>query len=175
MQGLGSCDQLLKISNYLKISWCWERLKVAGERDDRGWDGWMASPTQWTWVWVNSGSWWWTGRPGMLQSMGSQKVGHDRATELNWKSSWSSVPPSPPWTPFRVCQRSTATASQDSTPEEADGKCPWQVPVCPWHSQDSKGICGRKQEWGKGDRRFNLCGRIFFVDQWLCLLKISVR
>ena len=50
----------------------------------RGWDGWMASPTQWTWVWVNSGSWWWTGRPGVLQSMGSQRVGKDWATELNW-------------------------------------------------------------------------------------------
>ena len=50
----------------------------------RGWDGWMVSPTQWTWVWVNSGSWWRTGRPGMLQFMGSQRVGHDWATELNW-------------------------------------------------------------------------------------------
>ena len=61
----------------------WERLK-AGEGDNRGWDGWMASPTQWTWVWVNSGSWWWTGRPGMLQFMGLQRVGHDWATELHW-------------------------------------------------------------------------------------------
>ena len=49
------------------------------------WDGWMASPTQWTRVWVNSGSWWWTGRPGMLWFMGLQKVGHNWATELNWK------------------------------------------------------------------------------------------
>ena len=57
--------------------WCWERLKVGGEGDNRGWDGWMASPTQWTWVWVNSGSWWWIGRPGMLQSMGSQGVWDD--------------------------------------------------------------------------------------------------
>ena len=56
----------------------------AGEGDDRGWDGWMASWTRWTWVWVNSGSWWWTGRPGVLQSMGSQRVGHDWATELNY-------------------------------------------------------------------------------------------
>ena len=53
-------------------------------RGDRGWDGWMASPTQWTWVWVNSGSWWWTGRPGMLRFMGSQRVQHDWVTELNW-------------------------------------------------------------------------------------------
>ena len=62
--------------------WCWERLKVGGEGDDRGWDGWMSSPTQGTGVWVNSGSWRWTGRPGVLQSMGSQRVRHDWATEL---------------------------------------------------------------------------------------------
>ena len=59
---------------------CWERLKAGGEGDDRGWCAWMASPTQWTRVWVNSGSWWYTGRPGMLQFMGSQRVGHDGAT-----------------------------------------------------------------------------------------------
>ena len=64
--------------------WCWERLKAGGKGDGRGWDGWMASPTQWTWVWVNSGSWWWTGRPSVLQSIGSQRVRHDWATELNW-------------------------------------------------------------------------------------------
>ena len=69
-----------------KRPWCWERLKAGGEGDDRGWDGWMASWTQWTWVWVGSGSWWWTGRPGVLQSMGSKRVGHDWATELNWRS-----------------------------------------------------------------------------------------
>ena len=55
-----------------------------GEGDNRGWNGWMASPTQWTWVWVNSGSWWWTGRPGVPESIGSQRVRHDWATELNW-------------------------------------------------------------------------------------------
>ena len=65
-------------------SWCWERLKVGGAGDDRGWDSWMASLTQWTWVWVNSRSWWWTQKPGMLQSMGSQRVKRDWATELNW-------------------------------------------------------------------------------------------
>ena len=59
--------------------------KIEGRRrrDDRGWDGWMASPTQWTWVWVNSRSWWWTGRPGVLRFMGSKRVGHDWVTELN--------------------------------------------------------------------------------------------
>ena len=60
-----------------KRPWCWERLKAGGEGDDRGWDGWMASSTWWTWVWVNSGSWWWTGRPGVLQFMGLQRVGRD--------------------------------------------------------------------------------------------------
>ena len=61
-----------------------ERLRAGGERDNRGWDGWMASSTQWTWVWVDSGSWWWTERLGVLQFMVSQRVGHDWATELNW-------------------------------------------------------------------------------------------
>ena len=70
---------------HLKRPWCWERLKAGGEGDDRGWDGWMASPTRWTWVWISSGSWCWTGKPGALQSMGSQRVGHNWATELNWK------------------------------------------------------------------------------------------
>ena len=69
---------------HLKRPWCWERLKVEGEGDDRGWDGWMASLTQQTWVWVNSRSWWWTGRPGMLQLMRSQRVGHNWVSELNW-------------------------------------------------------------------------------------------
>ena len=63
--------------------WCWERLQVGGEGDDRGWDGWMASLTQWTWVWVNSGSWWWTGKPGVLRSVGSQRLRFDWVTELN--------------------------------------------------------------------------------------------
>ena len=54
------------------------------EKETTGWDAWMASPTRWTWVWVNSGSWWWTGRPGILRFMGSQRVGHDWAAELNW-------------------------------------------------------------------------------------------
>ena len=74
------CRELI----HLKRPWWWERLKAGGEGDDWGWDGWMASLTQWTWVWVNSGSCSWTGRPGVLQVMGSQRVGHDWATELNW-------------------------------------------------------------------------------------------
>ena len=62
--------------------WCWKRLKAGGEGDNRGWDGWMTSPTRWTWAWASSGSWWWTGKPNVLQSMGSQRVRHDWATEL---------------------------------------------------------------------------------------------
>ena len=75
-----SCEEL----THWKRPWCWEGLGAGGEGDDRGWDGWMASWPRWTWVWVNSGSWWWTGRPGVLQFMGSQRVGHNWATELNW-------------------------------------------------------------------------------------------
>ena len=75
-----SCEEL----THWKRLWCWEGLEAEGEEDDREWDGWMASPTQCTWVWVNSGCWWWTGRPGVLRFMGSQRVGHDWATELNW-------------------------------------------------------------------------------------------
>ena len=75
-----SCEELI----HWKRPWCWEGLGAGGEGDDRGWDGWMASLTQWTWVWVNSRSWWWTGRPGVLWFMGLQSVRHDWATELNW-------------------------------------------------------------------------------------------
>ena len=75
------CEEL----THLKRPWCWERMRVGGEGDDRAWDGWMASPTQWTWVWVSSGSLWWTGKCGVLQSIGSQRVEHDWATQLNWE------------------------------------------------------------------------------------------
>ena len=69
--------------------WCWEGLGAGGKGDDRGWDGWMAYLTRWTWVWVNSRSWWWTGRPGVLRFKGSQRVGHNWATELNWRIPWA--------------------------------------------------------------------------------------
>ena len=70
---------------HLKRPWYWERLKVGGEGDNRGWDGWMASQTRWTWVWVSSGSWWWTGKPGC--NPWGYRVRHDWATELNWANS----------------------------------------------------------------------------------------
>ena len=66
-----------------KRPWCWERLRAGGEGDNRGWDGWMASLTQWTWVWASSRRWWRTGKPSVLQSMGTRRVGHDWVTELN--------------------------------------------------------------------------------------------
>ena len=86
---------MLKLKLHSLATWCdklthwkrpcyWERLKVGGEGDDRGWDDWMTSQAQWTWVWLNSNSWWWIGRPGMLQSMESQRVRHDWVTKLNW-------------------------------------------------------------------------------------------
>ena len=77
-------SHLMQSADYFKRPWCRERLKAAGEGDNRGWDGWMASLTRWTWVWVNSRSWWWTRRPGVLQFTGPQSVGHHWATELNW-------------------------------------------------------------------------------------------
>ena len=75
-----SCKEL---THWKRLS-CWEGLGAGGEGDDRGWDGWMASLTRWTWVWVNSGSWWWTGRAGVLRFMGSQRVGHNWVTDPIW-------------------------------------------------------------------------------------------
>ena len=73
-----SCEEL---THWKRPCW-WEELGAGGEGDDRGWDSWMASPTRWTWILVNSRSWWWTGRPGVLRFTGLQRVGHDWATEL---------------------------------------------------------------------------------------------
>ena len=77
---IGSADSLEK------RPWCWERLKAEGEEGDRGWDGWMTSPTEWTWIRTDSGKWWGTGKPGVLQSMGSKRVGHNWATEKQMNS-----------------------------------------------------------------------------------------
>ena len=83
---LQSFGHLMQRADSFERPWCWERLRAGGEGDNRGWDGWMASPTQWAWVWMDSGSWWWTRRAGVLQFMGSQKVKHEWATELSWLS-----------------------------------------------------------------------------------------
>ena len=76
----------------IRKPWCWDRLKAGREGDDQRWDGWIASPTWWTWVWASCRSWWWTGKPGVLQSTGSQRVGQDWVTEWNWtERRWLSI------------------------------------------------------------------------------------
>ena len=82
-------DHLMRRVDSLENPWWWEGLGSGGEGDNRGWDGWMASPTWWAWVWVNSRSWRWTGSPGMLRFVGSQRVRHDWTTELNWLDKFS--------------------------------------------------------------------------------------
>ena len=74
----------LLVGEFIGKDWHWEGLGAEGEGDDRGWVDWMVSLTRWTWVWVDSGSWWWTGRPGVLRLIGLQRVGHDWVTKLNW-------------------------------------------------------------------------------------------
>ena len=86
------CKDLCEEVTHWKRLWCWEELEAGGERDDRGWDGWMASLTRWTWVWLNSGSWWWTGRPGVQQFMGSQRVRKYWATVTQFSCSVMSDP-----------------------------------------------------------------------------------
>ena len=84
LEGMMLKLKLQYFGHLMRRLWCWEGLGAGGEGDDRGWDGWMASPTRSAWVWVNSWSWWLTGRPGVLQFMGLQRVGHYWSTELNW-------------------------------------------------------------------------------------------
>ena len=93
------CEEL----THWKRLWCWEGLWAGGEGDDRGWDSWMASPTRCTWVWVNSGSWWWTGRSDVLWFMVSQRVRHDWVTELN------------PWSPNLLQRRQRRKGSLSNT------------------------------------------------------------
>ena len=115
------CEEL----THWKRPWCWERGKAEGEGEDRGWDGWMASLTQWTWVWVDSGSWWWTGRPGVLWFMGLQRFGHDWVTELKgiidlWAGScrWGG--------PSVICENVVGSYGQQSRPEpQRSGFCWW--------------------------------------------------
>ena len=97
------CEEL----TYLKRPWCWKRLKAGRERDDRGWDGWMASLTQWIWVWASSGSWWWTGKLGVLQSMGSQRVGYNWVTELNSAEGVLHSGTKPEWTVRHILPRTS--------------------------------------------------------------------
>ena len=114
----------------LKRPWCWERLKAGGEGDDRGWDGWMASLTRWTWVWVNSGSWWWIGRPGMLWFMGLRRVRHDWATERNWKNIFQIVMKRLLcWCAIVICIVWECTGT--CVPGLQHGSCSWKIPTVP--------------------------------------------
>ena len=91
-EGSNTLTTWCKELTHWKRPWCWERLKAGEKGDNRGWAGWMASQTWWTWVWASSRSWWWTGKPGMLKSLGLQRIGHDWATELNYRAFWDSNP-----------------------------------------------------------------------------------
>ena len=144
MQSSSTLVTWCKEPTHWKRLWCWEGLRAGGKGDDRGWDAWMASLTRWTWVWMNSGSWWWTGRPGVLWFMGLQRVGHDWASELtaryyhsrgwrnggSWRESHSrasiqtqiSAPPSP-YSSFlqslSSCINSKTGGSETSETEDA--------------------------------------------------------
>ena len=83
-QKLQYSSHLMRRTDSFEKTQCWERLREGGEGEDRGWDGWMVSLTQWRWVWVNSGSWWWTRMPGFLQSIGLWRISHDWVIELKW-------------------------------------------------------------------------------------------
>ena len=125
--------KLYELCIFWKLSPCWERLKAGGEGDDRGWDGWMASLTQWTWIWASSRSWWWTGKPGMLQSMGSQRVGHDWGTELKpLLPTWNitlKAGLSTPFTDLLLCQNFSPTTlfnGRRSLSQSPDLRIPWE-------------------------------------------------
>ena len=125
-----------------KRRWCWERLK-AGEGDDRGWDGWMASPTQWTWVWASSGSWWWTGRPGVLRVTGSQRVEHDW---LDWTVTLGCGGQGEVFIQIGVCEPNSAWSSLRP---EAPRVSPPEPPGWPqqhWDPRRPDSLC-RERSW----------------------------
>ena len=144
--------------------WCWEVLGAGGEGDNRGWDGWMASLTRWMWVWVNSGSWWWTGRPGVLRFMGSQGVGYNWATELNWTEG-------PLW--WMCTHLSVKIDSSVKVPGRLVGHIMDWLPLPPLNPKDLLCACvaGKfpwPQEWEKCG-----CFVFHFVNQSLMLLLVS--
>ena len=113
------CEEL----SYGKWPWCGERLKAGGGGDNRGWDGWVASLTRWSWVWTSSGCWWWTGKPGVLQSVGLQRVGHDFMTELNWSENSLLTHSTPS---FRSCLHAATLLSVPTTsPTVFSIPCTW--------------------------------------------------
>ena len=144
----------------LKRACCWERLKAGGEGDDREWDAWMASLIQWTWVWVNSGNWWWTGRPDVVQSIGLQRVGQDWETDLNWEG--NQIPSeTDPW-PFAHL-RVFCTLMYIFYPQ-------WQlltsrlVSFCLWASSECCSFLDSKWGWWGSALELSSPGEIF--SQW---------
>ena len=140
-----SCKEL----THWKRLWCWEGLGAGGEGDDRGWDGWMASLTQWMWVWVNSGSWWWTGRPGVLWFMGSQRVGHDWATELNWTDSRRKNVNCLNWPTNTHRQTDRQTHTHTQTPTWSVFRFCLDTPAPQWLT-----VCSVHMEWSRTTRAF---------------------
>ena len=161
---------------HLKRPWCWEGLGAGGEGDDRGWDGWMASPTPWTWVWVDSGSWWWTGRPGMLRFMGSQRVGMTEWLNWNWISmtyneqinqqKWSTKSIEKNVNGYRVCKEMSNFRSREVQmgtvirPTLQPSDCPkWESWIKPNVGEQkfcvsllSTLCCGRVEIWERAQR-----------------------
>ena len=161
-----SCKEL----THWKRLWCWEGLGAGGEGDDRGWDGCMVSPTRWTWIWANSGSWWWTGRPGVLQFMGLQRVGHDWVTELNWtyiyyikmgsEISWNSM-----LSYACICTKSpqscpTLCDPMDCSPPGSSVCAILQAKILKWLVLSSS----RGSSWPKSNLSFLHCRQILYAD-----------
>ena len=120
-----SCKEL----THWKRFWCWEELGAGGEGDDRGRDGWMASLTQWTWVWVNSRSWWWTARPVVLWFMESQRVGHDWVTDLIWSDNYIGLL-------WWVRGKDSTCNTGDCLQWRRRGFDPWDRKIC-WEGNDN--------------------------------------
>ena len=149
-----------------------ERLRAGGAGDDRGWDGWMASPTQWTWVWENSGSWWWTGRSGVLQFTGSQRDRQDWVTELNWGVTWYVLENLPPGSctaqtyPIKYNHRqlSTTILLRGSLVKNLPAMQETQVPSLGWKNPLEKemavhsSILARKIPWTEESGRLQSMG-----------------
>ena len=122
-----SFGYLMQRTDHWKGPWCWERLTAGGKGDDRGQDGWMASPTQWTWVWANSGRWWRTGKPGVLQSMGSQRVRRNWVTKQQQEHAWYKVNSLPLFS-------NDTCAEMQVTTTRVDAKSSWPLMRIPFAS-----------------------------------------
>ena len=131
------------------------KMKAGEEGDDGGWDGWMASPTQWKWVWVDSGSWWWTGRPGVLWSMVLRRVGHNWVTELN-QSHWILV----------LCSSCVTTVDQYTQSWDVvahDASRQWQWRTYFIHRETAF----RNKWWGADDKAQCAAGVLTWLRVWL--------